>query len=118
MQATSIDELRERYRKQRVRENAAAQARNHDRRVIKALGVKISIAAMRWLGHAAAAADGHATRRGNEVGPLIRDGRAGDDGRECVNNAGTPHEVRWHVARPTITDAGRDLVRQARALGW
>lgn len=78
----------------------------------------VTRAGLEWLARAHAAADGHASRRGAEVEPLIRDGYAEDNGREVVNYAGTPYATNYRVAHPTITEAGRTVVRQARGMGW
>lgn len=85
-------------------------------RVARTLGV--TRAGLEWLARAHAATDGHAKRRGSEVEPLMLAGLAEDNGREIVNHSATPYSVNYRITYPTITEAGRKIVRQARDMGW
>lgn len=81
-------------------------------RITKALGV--TPAGLSYL--ARLAATGKAAQRGNEVTKLFAQGYV-----ECVEvtNGAPPGAMTfrsWHEW--AITDAGREIVKRARALGW
>lgn len=95
-----------------ARRRARLEAEHPTKAAAKALGV--TPAGLRYLAKLVATGQSH--QRGNEATKLCAQGYVEDV--RC-DNGRLPGDMafrQWHEWR--ATDAGRDLVRRARALGW
>jgi predicted transcriptional regulator len=100
----SIASRRLEYREtKRKAEVARRQRLKYSETFAKLLGV--SAAGLEWLGKLVANPD-RADKRGTEYIPLLKKGLVAED----------PHSNYRHGF--TITDAGREIVRRAREMGW